>query len=165
MNCYELPAIVDFSTKGDGMKKIRSFVFITAVFSLLVFSGILTGCCCKGVTAVLDAIELRVEFDTNKSFVRPAYHDRIKEVADYMKRHTDVDAVIEGHTDSRGSDTYNQALSQRRADSVRKYLIDKFGISASRLTAKGYGESKPIADNNTAEGRQRNRRVIAVFLK
>ena len=113
----------------------------------------------------VDAIELRVEFDTNKSFVRPVYHERIKEVADYLNRHSDVDAVIEGHTDSRGSDAYNQGLSQRRADSVRQYLIDKFGISSSRLTAKGYGESKPIADNNTAQGRQRNRRVIAVFLK
>ena len=147
------------------MNKIRSVVFISVIFSLMVFSGVLTGCCCKQVAAVPDAIELRVEFDTNKSFVRPAYHDRIKEVADYMTRHSDVDAIIEGHTDSRGSDAYNQGLSQRRADSVRQYLIDKFGVSPSRLTAKGYGESKPIADNNTAEGRQRNRRVIAVFIK
>jgi len=148
------------------MKKIKFTVFIMVILSLMVFSGILTGCCCKQqVAAVPDAIELRVEFDTNKSFVRPAYHERIKEVADYMNRHSDVDVVIEGHTDSRGSDAYNQGLSQRRADSVRQYLIDKFGISASRLTAKGYGESKPIADNNTAQGRQRNRRVVAVFLK
>ena len=147
------------------MKKIKFFVLITAIFSLMVFSGILTGCCCKQVASAPDAIELRVEFDTNKSFVKPAYHERIKEVADYMKRHSEVDAVIEGHTDSRGSDAYNQSLSQRRADSVRQYLIDKLGVSASRLTAKGYGESKPLADNNTAEGRQRNRRVIAVFIK
>ncbi|MBW2180218.1 MAG: OmpA family protein [Deltaproteobacteria bacterium] len=147
------------------MEKIKLSIFITVILSLMVFLGFLTGCCCKQVAGVPDAIELRVEFDTNKSFVRPAYHERIKEVADYMNKHSDVDAVIEGHTDSRGSDQYNQSLSQRRADSVRQYLIDKFGISASRLTAKGYGESKPIADNNTAQGRQRNRRVIAVFLK
>lgn len=117
------------------------------------------------VPEVVETIELRVEFDTNKSFVRPVYHERIKEVADYMKRNSDVDVVIEGHTDSRGSEAYNQGLSQRRADSVRQYLIDKFGVSASRLSAKGYGESKPIADNNTAQGRERNRRVVAVFLK
>jgi OOP family OmpA-OmpF porin len=148
------------------MKNIKLLVFVAIIFLLMVFSGILTGCCCKQqVAAAPEAIELKVEFDTNKSFVRAAYHERIKEVADYMNRHSDVDAVIEGHTDNRGSDAYNQGLSQRRADSVRQYLIDKFGISASRLTAKGYGESKPIADNNTAEGRQRNRRVVAVFLK
>lgn len=149
------------------MKKDKLLVLIIAIFSIMIFSGILTGCCCNKVagTRVVDAVELRVEFDTNKSVVRPAYHERIKEVADYLNRHADVDAVIEGHTDSRGSAEYNQSLSQRRADSVRQYLINKFGISPSRLTAKGYGESKPIADNNTDEGLQRNRRVIAVFVK
>lgn len=114
---------------------------------------------------VVDAIELRVEFDFDKAVVRPAYHQRIKKVADYLERHPDVDAVIEGHTDSRGNDEYNRILSQRRASAVRQYLIDKFDVSPSRLSAKGYGEAKPIADNNTNEGRQRNRRVIAVFLK
>jgi OOP family OmpA-OmpF porin len=61
------------------------------------------------------------------------------------------------------SDAYNQKLSERRANSVRQYIIDKFGIDGSRLTAVGYGESKPIADNSTAEGRQKNRRVEAVM--
>ena len=149
------------------MKIGKSLVLIIGVFTLMILSGMLTGCCCNkvGGARVVDAVELRVEFDTNKSFVRPAYHQRIKEVADYLKRHSDVDAIIEGHTDSRGSEEYNRSLSQRRADSVRQYVINKFGISASRITAKGYGESKPIADNNTNQGRQRNRRVIAVFVK
>ncbi|MBW1815146.1 MAG: hypothetical protein JRJ39_16275 [Deltaproteobacteria bacterium] len=88
------------------MEKIKLSIFITVILSLMVFLGFLTGCCCKQVAGVPDAIELRVEFDTNKSFVRPAYHERIKEVADYMN--------------SRGSDQYNQGLSQRRADSVRQ---------------------------------------------
>ena len=149
------------------MKKDKFLVCIMAVFSLLIFSAVLTGCCCNKVagTRVVDSVELRVEFDFNKATVRPAYHNRIKEVADYLDRHSDVDVIIEGHTDSKGSEAYNKGLSQRRANSVKKYLVDKFGISESRITAKGYGESKPIADNNTSEGRQRNRRVIAVFVK
>lgn len=149
------------------MKKGNLFVLIAVIFSLMIFSGMLTGCCCNKVagTKVVDSVELKVEFDFNKADIRPAYHQRIKEVADYLNRHPDVDAVIEGHTDSRGSEEYNKNLSQQRADNVRQYLIDKFKISSSRLSAKGYGEAKPIADNNTDAGRQRNRRVIAVFIK
>jgi OOP family OmpA-OmpF porin len=149
------------------MKRDRIIVLIAVIFSLIIFSGVLTGCCCNraGGMRVVDAVELKVEFDFNKADVRPAYHQRIKEVADYLKRHSDTDVVIEGHTDNKGSEEYNRNLSQRRANSVRRYLINKFGISSSRITAKGYGESKPIANNNTNQGRQRNRRVIAVFVK
>jgi OOP family OmpA-OmpF porin len=67
--------------------------------------------------------------------------------------------VVEGHTDSVGNDDYNLKLSQRRADSVRKYLVDK-GVPAARLEAKGYGEAQPVADNKTADGRAQNRRVV-----
>ena len=62
-----------------------------------------------------------------------------------------------------GPDAYNQSLSQRRAESVRDYLIKNFNISPDRLTAKGYGEEKPIASNDTKEGRSQNRRIEAVF--
>ena len=72
-------------------------------------------------------------------------------------------AVLEGHTDSRGTDEYNIKLSQRRVNSIKKYLVEKLGISADRLTAIGYGESRPIASNDTDEGRQLNRRVQAVM--
>jgi len=65
---------------------------------------------------------------------------------------------VEGHTDSRASDAYNMRLSQRRAESVKAYLV-KNGVAASRLTTIGYGESKPVASNKTAEGMQENRRV------
>ncbi|NLN60397.1 MAG: OmpA family protein, partial [Deltaproteobacteria bacterium] len=66
-------------------------------------------------------------------------------------------------TDSRGTDAYNQKLSQRRVDAIKNYLVDKFGIDADRLTAVGYGKSRPIATNDTDEGRQLNRRVQAVM--
>jgi OOP family OmpA-OmpF porin len=67
--------------------------------------------------------------------------------------------VVEGHTDNTGSDAYNQALSVRRANAVLKYLVDA-GVPASRLSAQGFGESQPVADNDTAEGRAQNRRVV-----
>lgn len=75
-----------------------------------------------------------------------------------------VNIEVAGHTDSRGSDKYNMNLSQRRAEAVRSYLVSK-GIAADRLTAKGYGESQPVADNATDEGRFQNRRVELVPLK
>jgi OOP family OmpA-OmpF porin len=107
------------------------------------------------------SISLLVEFDTDKADIRPKYHDEIARVGDFMKKYSETTAVIEGHTDNMGGKAYNERLSQRRADAVRKYLIDKFGIAASRLTAKGYGFAKPVADNKTAEGRQKNRRIEA----
>lgn len=115
------------------------------------------------INETLESIELKVLFDTDKSIVKPMYNDEIQRVADYMNRHPNSTATIEGHTDSRASDKYNLALSQRRVDAVRKVLIDHFGIAGNRLNAIGYGESSPVATNDTAEGRQQNRRVVAIF--
>ena len=109
------------------------------------------------------SVELNVEFDLNKADIKPDYHDELSEVADFMKAYPLTAVVIEGHTDGSGSAQYNLQLSQRRAESIRQYLIDEFGIAPERLSAKGYGESKPIASNETREGRQRNRRVVAVI--
>lgn len=111
----------------------------------------------------LDNIELKVLFDSDKSLVKPAYYSEIKRVANYMNNHPNSTATIEGHTDDRASDKYNLALSQHRVDAVRKVLIDQYGIAGNRLNAIGYGESRPIATNATAEGREQNRRVIAIF--
>jgi outer membrane protein OmpA-like peptidoglycan-associated protein len=110
-----------------------------------------------------ESIELKVLFDNDKSLVKPNYYPEVKRVADFMARHPEVRATIEGHTDSNASDAYNVALSQRRVDTVKKLLIEKYGIQANRLNSVGYGESRPVATNATAEGRQQNRRVIAVF--
>ena len=111
-------------------------------------------------------ISLNVEFDTAKADVKKKYHDEIKKVADFMKEHPEATAIIEGHTDN--VDVYNEPqrnikLSQARADSIRQYLIDKFGIDAARLSAVGHGPNKPIASNDTKEGRKKNRRVEAVI--
>jgi OOP family OmpA-OmpF porin len=109
------------------------------------------------------SIRLEVKFDFDKSIVKPQFDSEIKKAADFLSDHPGSTAVIEGHTDSVGSDEYNQRLSQRRADAVRKELVDKFGVSPSKLESIGYGESRPISDNGTAAGRAENRRVMGVF--
>lgn len=108
-------------------------------------------------------IELEVLFDTDKAIIKPEFFHEVAEVADFMKLYSNTTAIIEGHTDSRASDSYNQKLSQRRADAVKQMLIDYYGISADRLDSIGYGESRPRATNDTKAGRQLNRRTIAVI--
>ena len=108
-------------------------------------------------------IALDVEFDTNKAVVKEKYNSEIKKVADFMKKYPKTTAVIEGHTDNVYTPEYNKKLSEARANSVRLYLINHFGVKASRLSAVGYGLTKPIASNSTEEGRQKNRRVQAVI--
>jgi OOP family OmpA-OmpF porin len=82
----------------------------------------------------------------------------VDEAVRLMNDKSDLRVSVEGHTDSIGSDAYNQRLSERRAKAVRDYMISQ-GIDASRITTRGFGESKPVADNKTAAGRAENRRV------
>ena len=110
------------------------------------------------------SIELLIEFDVDKTYIKPKYHSQIKKVADFMQTYPNTEAVIEGHTDSTGSDAYNLDLSRRRAESVQNYLINNLGIASQRLSTKWYGEKQPVASNATAEGRQRNRRVLAIIV-
>lgn len=114
------------------------------------------------LTEAVTMIELSVLFDTDKSIIKPRYYQKIDEVVDFLNQQPNTNAVIEGHTDSRASESYNQALSQRRAEAVRQALIER-GIDPARLTAIGYGESRPVASNATPAGRQQNRRVIVII--
>ncbi|MRS01804.1 OmpA family protein [bacterium] len=109
------------------------------------------------------SMALNVEFDYDKSDVKPQYHDAIEKLAVFMKEYPDTTTVIEGHADNRGNYEYNIKLSERRADSVRSYLVEKFGIEPSRISTKGYGYTKPIASNDTEAGRQKNRRIEATI--
>ncbi|GAB3111202.1 OmpA family protein [Aestuariicella hydrocarbonica] len=106
------------------------------------------------------SMEVDIEFDNDSSIVKPEYRDEIKKVADFMSQYEGVEVEVQGHTDSVGAAEYNQGLSERRALSVAKAL-ESFGVSRDRINGRGYGESLPIADNSTAEGRAQNRRVIA----
>jgi len=105
-------------------------------------------------------IKLAVKFDTAKSIVKEEYMEDIGNLAKFMNQYTNTVVTVEGHTDSQGADAYNEKLSQSRAEAVKQVLISKFAIAADRVTAKGYGETKPVADNNTAPGREENRRVV-----
>ena len=98
-------------------------------------------------------------FDFNKATLKPAGKERIdSEIIPPMKEHSELRALVEGHTDSIGSEAYNLRLSERRANAVADYMESQ-GISSSRITTKGWGKSKPVADNRTKEGRAKNRRV------
>jgi OOP family OmpA-OmpF porin len=110
-------------------------------------------------------IVLAIEFDTDKSAIRKAYEPEVARVAEFMKKYPQVKGVIEGHTDNVGGKAYNEKLSLRRANAVKEQLVKKYGIDGSRLTTAGYGFSKPVADNKTEEGRQKNRRIVANFDK
>ncbi|GFE60663.1 OmpA family protein [Geobacter sp. AOG2] len=108
-------------------------------------------------------VSLDIEYDINKADIRPQYHDEVAKVGDFMKKYPTTTAVIEGYADEVGSDDYNMQLSQQRAESVVKSLEKDFGIDPSRLSAKGYGKARPIADNATDAGKQRNRRIDAII--
>lgn len=104
-----------------------------------------------------------VLFKTNEAELLPIARDKLQTVATALKDSgTDGQITIEGHTDSRGSDKFNRDLSQRRADSVREYLISQ-GVEPERVKALGQGESEPIASNDSAEGRANNRRVEIIM--
>ena len=98
-----------------------------------------------------------VNFDFDKATIRPDAAVILDEAASMLSSHSG-NVTVSGYTDSVGTDVYNQGLSERRANAVKEYLVGK-GIDASRLTTMGYGESNPIASNDTADGRALNRRV------
>jgi outer membrane protein OmpA-like peptidoglycan-associated protein len=99
-----------------------------------------------------------VLFATNSEALKAGSYDEISRVAQVLNQYPETTIMIAGHTDSTGSDTYNQQLSEQRAMSVKNALAGQ-GVNPARMSAVGYGESKPIADNNTESGRQTNRRV------
>jgi outer membrane protein OmpA-like peptidoglycan-associated protein len=102
-----------------------------------------------------------VLFDVNQATLKPGAKEKLAKVSGILLAYPSLHLTVEGHTDSTGSDEYNQKLSERRADSVREYLVTN-GISSSNIEAHGYGKTRPVASNDTAAGRQQNRRVELV---
>ncbi|RJP68708.1 MAG: OmpA family protein [Candidatus Abyssobacteria bacterium SURF_17] len=100
----------------------------------------------------------QVLFDVNEYTLKPGSEDNLAKVADVIIKYPDFNILVEGHTDSTGSDTYNQWLSEKRAESVASFLVSR-GIDGMRVQTIGYGETRPVATNDTPEGRQQNRRV------
>jgi OOP family OmpA-OmpF porin len=118
---------------------------------------------CKFVLKSSESVKLEINFANSSDAIPVAYAAELKKVADFMNKFSGLSTVVEGHADSSGPATYNKQLSQRRADAVRNALIRDYGIAGNRLSAVGYGEERPIADNKTAAGRIINRRVIVVM--
>lgn len=118
---------------------------------------------CKFVLKQTESIKLEINFPLDSDAIPAAYRGELEKVAKFMKKFGGVKAIVEGHADSTGAASYNKQLSQRRADAVRKALIRDYGIASDRLGAVGYGEERPVASNNTTEGRRANRRVVAVM--
>ncbi len=105
-----------------------------------------------------------VYFDVNKAELREESFAELNELLAYMERRSEIRVEIAGHTDNTGDKGNNRKLSQRRAERVKQYLVNN-GIDESRIEAKGYGESRPVADNTTKEGRQKNRRTEVHILE
>ncbi|MDP2243000.1 OmpA family protein [Pseudomonas sp.] len=106
-------------------------------------------------------VELDVKFDFDKAQVKEESYGDIKNLADFMNQYPQTSTTVEGHTDSVGTDTYNQQLSEKRASAVREVLVNQYGVEGQRVNAAGYGETQPVADNATESGRAINRRVEA----
>ncbi len=108
--------------------------------------------------AILVNLPDGVTFDVGSSALKPAFRDTLDKIAVSMNQYPNSLIDVYGHTDSTGSDSFNQLLSESRAKTVANYLISR-SVSASRIRSQGFGETMPVADNTTAEGRQKNRRV------
>jgi OOP family OmpA-OmpF porin len=106
---------------------------------------------------------LGIKFDFDKADIKPEFHNELNKVGEFLKEFPKAKGAIEGHTCNMGGEALNADLSQRRAESVANYIIKNFGIDAGRIATKGFGLSKPVADNKTREGRTQNRRIEANF--
>jgi OOP family OmpA-OmpF porin len=102
-----------------------------------------------------------ISFPLNSASLETNALPKVEEIATFLKRYQDTIAIIEGHSDASGEAAYNEKLSELRAAQVKQILVDQFNINPDRLRTESYGESRPIANNDTREGRQENRRVTA----
>ncbi len=111
-------------------------------------------------------INEKIQFEFNKARILPESDSLLHEIAKVIKENPQIKKIrIEGHASAEGNDDYNMRLSKKRAESVRKWLIKHGEIPADMLVAEGYGETRPIADNETDEGREKNRRVEFTILE
>jgi len=114
--------------------------------------------------APIDRLTVHVNFDTNKSQVRKADLAELRKAAAFVRKYPGCKISVDGYTDSRGTEKYNQALSERRAAAVRAYLVENGATESDKITSKGFGESNPVGDNATEKGRSENRRVEIVIV-
>lgn len=119
------------------------------------------------VTRVGEGIKITFDsgllFGVDQSTLSPTAQGNLDELAATLKKYEDTDVLVEGHTDADGAEDHNHALAERRAQAVKNYLVSQ-SVSSSRFSTMGYGESQPVADNSTVEGKAQNRRVeVAIY--
>jgi outer membrane protein OmpA-like peptidoglycan-associated protein len=114
------------------------------------------------ITSEVSSRSYHIEFETGSAVIRPESYQMLDEIFQSAVVAEGLKLGVYGHTDNNGSDEVNQPLSEKRADAVRDYMLSK-GLVANRVETKGYGSSKPVADNSTVAGRRRNRRVEIVL--
>ncbi|NVJ59831.1 MAG: OmpA family protein [Gammaproteobacteria bacterium] len=151
------PRGCELDSDGDGVPNSKDACATTPAGAKVDSKG------CRLMLEETVRMTLDVKFELNSSKLQSTHKDDIKRLADFMTQYPDTNVVVEGHSDSVGKDSYNLWLSQKRAQSVADELINTYGVASDRVKAKGVGETQPIADNNTAAGRAKNRRVEAVI--
>jgi OOP family OmpA-OmpF porin len=118
----------------------------------------------KAPPKVTDKLTIHVNFDVDKSNIRAADLADLQKAETFVRKYSTCNIEVDGHTDSTGSEEYNQGLSERRASAVQAWLVDHGATAADKITTKGFGETQPIADNKTAKGRAENRRAEILAL-
>ena len=118
----------------------------------------------KPAPKVVDRFILTINFGFNESSVTKSDAEQLRKALEFIKKYPGAKIKLEGHTDSIGSEKYNQRLSEKRAEATKQYLVKQGRIEDSRISTSGYGESKPIASNRTKAGRAQNRRVEIVII-
>ncbi|MCO4785538.1 OmpA family protein [Marinomonas atlantica] len=139
----------------DGVINVRDFCPETMADAKVDNDG------CPSIDTKQKSINLQVLFDTGRYEVKTQYYPEIQQIADFLYSNPGSTVVIEGHTDNVGDPQQNLELSRNRANEIALVLIRQFGIDRNRIRGIGYGETQPVASNQTPEGRLQNRRVIA----
>ncbi len=116
---------------------------------------------CGKVSAINERRDINILFPNDSAYIAPDYYPQVEAIALFLRQYPATKVTIEGHTSRTGTDERNAVLSQERANAVTAVLTNKFGIDSSRLTAVGYGSSRPIVQEHTPEAETKNRRVVA----
>jgi len=114
---------------------------------------------------IIDKMTLRVNFDVDQATIRSGDKAALDKAVDFVKKYPNSKIELDGYTDNSGTEAHNQRLSEKRAEAVKQYLIKEAGVDQSQISTVGRGESDPVADNKTAEGRFENRRVEILILR
>ena len=108
---------------------------------------------------------LRINFDIDQAIIRSGDKAALDKVVGFVRKYPNAKIELDGYTDNTGTEAHNQRLSEKRAKAVKQYLVTEAGVDPSRISAFGRGESNPVADNRTEEGRFENRRVEILILR